>query len=167
MMEKSKPGKKFNQVLDKSMTIIIFIVLSLMVLLVFTNAFLRYVFNTGIPAGEELSRYFFIWLCCLGTILAYREGRHVGVDLLITALKPRARAVVELFGQILVVATFLLILYGGWEYFLTSAASPGPATNIPFGFVSSSILLTALSILGMSITTCVRLTRKIVSKGEA
>lgn len=167
MSEKSRPGRKLYEILDKGMTIVIFIVLSLMVLLVFTNAFLRYVFNTGIPAGEELSRYFFIWLCCFGTILAYREGRHVGVDLLLVALKPKARARVELIGQVLVIATFLLILFGGWEYFKTSAASPGPATNIPFGFVSSSILLTAVSIIGMSISTCVNLARKILSKTEA
>ena len=87
------------------------VALGAMALIVFTNAFLRYVFNSGIPAGEELSRYLFVWVCALGTIVAYREGRHIGVDFLIVALRGTARKVVVLTGQILILGTFLLVLW--------------------------------------------------------
>jgi len=151
-METAKPtlpGKLFN--------IVVVAVLSLMVVLVFVNAVLRYAFNSGIPAGEELSRYLFIWISCLGTIAAYREGKHIGVDLLINALRGTARRTVELIAQVIVFATFVLVLWGGWGYFVTSAASPGPATEIPFGFVSASIMVTALSILVMTVLNIVKL----------
>jgi TRAP-type C4-dicarboxylate transport system permease small subunit len=130
-----------------------------MALMVFTNAFLRYAFNSGIPACEELSRYLFVWVCSLGTIVAYREGRHIGVDFLIAALRGTARKTVVLIGQIAILATFLLVLVGGWEFLLTSAASPGPSTEIPFGFVSVSIIVVALSIIVMTLSNCIGILR--------
>jgi TRAP-type C4-dicarboxylate transport system permease small subunit len=131
-----------------------------MALMVFTNAFLRYAFNSGIPACEELSRYLFVWVSALGTIVAYREGRHIGVDFLIVALRGTARKAVILAGQVMILGTFLLVLWGGWEFLLTSAASPGPATEIPFGFVSVSIIVVALSIIAMTLSQCIQILRE-------
>jgi len=145
-------GKIFNGIVT--------IVLGAMVAMVFTNAFLRYAFNSGIPAAEELSRYLFVWVCALGTILAYKKGKHIGVDCLTSALHGTPRRIVLLTGQFLILVTFLMVLWGGWEYFLTSAASPGPATEIPFGFVSSSIIVIAVSIIVMTAGNCIRLLRE-------
>jgi len=131
--------------------------LGAMVVIVFVNACLRYFFNSGIPAGEELSRYFFVWVSALGAIIAYREGKHIGVDLLLATLHGTPRKVVALIGELLVMAAFILVLWGGWQFFLTSAASPGPATEIPFGFVSVSIIFVSVSIIVMSIANCIRL----------
>ncbi len=123
--------------------------LSLMVAIVFFNAVLRYVFNSGFPAGEEFARYLFIWICSLGTIAAYREGRHIGVDLLISKLSGRSAVVVKTVGRLVEIGVFALVLWGGVEYFFTSAASPGPATGIPYGFVAISVVVTAAAILGI------------------
>lgn len=133
--------------------------LAAMVLIVFVNACLRYLLNSGIPAGEELSRYLFVWVSALGTIVAYKEGKHIGVDLLLTSLHGLAKRTVALIGELLILATFLLVLWGGWEFFLTSAASPGPATEIPFGFVSVSIIVVALAIIAMTLGNCAKLLR--------
>jgi len=123
--------------------------LSVMVAIVFFNAVLRYVFNSGFPAGEELARYLFIWICSLGTIVAYKDGRHIGVDLLISNLKGRNLIIVKAIGRLVEIGVFALVFWGGVEYFITSAASPGPATGIPFGFVAASVIVTAAAILGI------------------
>lgn len=136
------------------------VALGVMALIVFTNAFLRYAFNSGIPAGEELSRYLFVWVSALGAIVAYREGRHIGVDFLVAALQGTTRKVVILIGQVMILITFLMVLWGGWEFFLTSASSPGPATGIPFGFVSVSIIVVALSFIAMTLSTCLGILRE-------
>ena len=59
-----------------------------MVVLVFTNVVLRYVFNSGIATSEELSRWLLVWLTFLGAIVALREHAHLGVDTLVRALPP-------------------------------------------------------------------------------
>lgn len=153
------PDMSKSAVLWKTVNWAIIVALAAMVVIVFVNAFLRYALNSGIPAGEELSRYLFVWVCALGSIVAYKEGKHIGVDLLTATLKGKPRVVVLVLGQLVVIGAFLLVLWGGWEYFLTSAASPGPATDIPFGFVSVSILIVAAAITVMAVQECVRLVR--------
>src|SRR6478672_4878450 len=60
--------------------------LAVMVVLVFTNVVMRYLFNSGIPTSEELSRWLLVWLTFLGAIVALRQHAHLGVDTLVRAL---------------------------------------------------------------------------------
>src|ERR1051325_6153230 len=71
----------------------IVICLAAMVVLVFTNVVLRYIFNSGIATSEELSRWLLVWLTFLGAIVALREHAHLGVDTLVRALPPLGRLV--------------------------------------------------------------------------
>jgi len=141
----------------KAINFVLISSLGAMVLIVFVNACLRYLMNSGIPEGEELSRYLFVWVSALGTVVAFRERKHIGVDLLVVSLKGMAQKWLLVVGELLVTGAFLMVLWGGWEYFLTSAASPGPSTGIPFGFVSISIVVVALTVLVISIEKCIRL----------
>ena len=62
--------------------------LAVMVVLVFGNVVLRYIFNSGIAMSEELSRWLLVWLTFLGAIVALRQHAHLGVDTLVRALPP-------------------------------------------------------------------------------
>ncbi len=64
-----------------------------MVVLVFGNVVLRYVFNSGIPISEELSRWLLVWLTFLGAIVALRQHAHLGVDTLVRALPPLGKQI--------------------------------------------------------------------------
>ena len=44
---------------------VIVICLAAMVVMVFSNVVLRFIFNSGIPVSEELSRWSFVWLTFL------------------------------------------------------------------------------------------------------
>src|SRR5262245_19764529 len=78
-----------------------------MVVLVFSNVVLRYVFKSGIATSEELSRWLLVWLTFLGAIVALREHAHLGVDSLVRALPPRGRLACF-------VASYMLMLYSDW-----------------------------------------------------
>jgi TRAP-type C4-dicarboxylate transport system permease small subunit len=62
--------------------------LAAMVVLVFGNVVLRYVFNSGIAVSEEISRWLFVWLTFLGSIVALREHAHLGTEVLVGRLGP-------------------------------------------------------------------------------
>ena len=81
--------------------------LAAMVVLVFTNVVMRYLFNSGIPTSEELSRWLLVWLTFLGAIVALRQHAHLGVDTLVRALPPLGK-------KICFVASYLLMLYADW-----------------------------------------------------
>ena len=65
--------------------------LAVMVVLVFGNVVLRYVFNSGISVSEELSRWLFVWLTFLGAVVALHERAHLGSDMLVGRLGPLGR----------------------------------------------------------------------------
>lgn len=123
--------------------------LVIMVILVFINAFLRYAFNSSIPASEELSRYFFIWVSFLGAIVAFKDKKHVGVDILTQKLKRSTKEVIETIGDLITLFAFGVMFFGGISFFKTSAASKGPTTGIPFGFISVSIIIASLAMAGI------------------
>ena len=86
---------------------VIAVCLAVMVVLVFGNVVLRYVFNSGIPISEELSRWLLVWLTFLGAIVALRQHAHLGVDTLVRALPPAGK-------RICFVLSYCLMLYVDW-----------------------------------------------------
>lgn len=57
------------------------LLLAAMVVLVFGNVVLRYVFNSGITISEELSRWLFVWMTFLGAVVALKDNGHLGTDM--------------------------------------------------------------------------------------
>lgn len=125
----------------------VFLILLLMVVLVFINAFMRYVFNSGFPISEELARYFFIWTSFLGAVVAFKEGKHVGVTLLVDKLKGVSQILVKTVADILVIFAMWIVFIGGLNYMKVAAATKSPATGIPFGYIAVSIIVTAVLII--------------------
>ena len=76
----SRPLKWFSHTIDA----LIALLLAVMVVLVFGNVVLRYVFNSGITVSEELSRWLFVWMTFLGAIVALKENGHLGTDMLVS-----------------------------------------------------------------------------------
>jgi len=48
----------------------------------------RYAFGVSIRWSEEFQRFAHIWLVFLAVGIGYRRGAHIGLDLLLNALKP-------------------------------------------------------------------------------
>jgi len=119
--------------------------LALMVALVFTNVVLRYAFNTGIIVSEELSRWLFVYMTFLGSIVALREGRHLGVDSVVKRLPPRARKVVALVGVAAMLYATWLLLKGSWVQAEINFGNAAPASGLPVGIVYSAGVVFSVS----------------------
>lgn len=119
-----------HKLIDKycrALSVLMAAALALMVVLVFTNVVLRYVFNSGITVSEELSRWLFVWLTFLGAIVALHEGAHLGTDTLVSRLSVRGKKVCLVLGHLLMLWVCWLMFKGSldqvkvnWE--TTSAA---------------------------------------------
>lgn len=89
-----------------------------MVVLVFVQVVLRYVFNTGLHWAEELARYLLIYAGFLGASIATKDRRHIVIDALPRAFSPDSGAVAFL-GMIsnLISAGFCAFLvWVGWDF---------------------------------------------------
>jgi len=113
--------------------IVIALCLAVMVVLVFGNVVLRYGFNLGITASEEISRLLFVWLTFLGAIVALHENGHLGVDILVKRLPTAAKRVCLILSHVLMLYVTWLLLDGSWQQTLINLDVAAPATGFSMG----------------------------------
>src|SRR3954465_5643108 len=121
------------EVYYRSIKIVMAVLLAAMVVLVFGNVVLRYVFNSGITVSEELSRWLMVWLTFLGALVALREHAHPGVDTLVRALPPAGKRICFVLSYGLMIYADWLLLAGSWRQTIITAGDRAPATNLSVG----------------------------------
>ena len=134
--------------------VLIGICLTVMVVLVFGNVFLRYGFNSGISISEEISRWLFVWLTFLGAVVALHERAHLGTEMLVSHLGPTGKKVCLVIGYALMLLVCWLLFRGALEQtkinFDNSAPSSGLSmawfysVGLVFGVSAAAILVNDL-----------------------
>ena len=114
---------------------------------VLMNVFLRYFMNTGIYWSEEVATMCFVWCIFVGSASAYKNGAHLGVDLLVRKLPKVPRAIVKILVDILLILINGYILYLSIKFVSTSYQKPTAVLAISSAWVSSSL------IVGFGLTT--------------
>lgn len=71
--------------------------------------------------GEEIVRYSFIYLAWIGAAAAVKERAHIRIDVLLHYLGPRAKAVLYIFGDLVMFAVAVVALYWSLEAVHVSA----------------------------------------------
>ncbi len=121
--------------LDKGFNIILACCLGLMGIFIFTNVFLRYVFNSGIPWAEEFSRFLFVWLTFLGAIGALKDNAHLGFTSLVQKLPPTGKKIAFVLSNSIVLYCLWALLVGSWQMTVMSKSTVSPATGLPIAFM--------------------------------
>lgn len=138
--------KSFDKYLTHAMNTVIVISLALMVVMVFSNVVLRYVFNSGITVSEELARFCFLWLIFVGSVVAMRERGHLGVDSLIARLPRSGKVLFVLISNALMLWVCYLFFVGSWRQTVVGWGTLKPATGIPMAFHYATGLVMSLGI---------------------
>ena len=97
------------------------ILTGLMVFFVFLNVVLRTFFNAGLTWSEELARYLFVYVTYIGAISAMRANAHLGVDTLISRMKPQVQMVMYIVSQTII--AILMIILVCTEYRLKNSST--------------------------------------------
>lgn len=95
---------------------LIALILGLMTVITFANVIARYIFNTNILWALETTVFLFAWLVLLGASYCVKTRAHLGVDVVINLLSPRARQVLALISVACCIVFSLLLLFGAWQY---------------------------------------------------
>ena len=138
--------KPFEKLLTQAMNTVIVVALALMVVMVFGNVVLRYVFNSGITASEELSRFCFLWLIFVGSVLAMKERAHLGVDTLISRLPRSGKILFVLVSNALMLWVCYLFFIGSLNQTIVGWGTLKPATGIPMAFHYATGLVMSVGI---------------------
>lgn len=76
--------------------------------------FSRYVIGSSLVWSEELARYALIWSAMVGSAVAYREGSHIGITLLVDMCPERLRKFVFRLVHAMVLVFAGVIAWHGW-----------------------------------------------------
>ncbi|AJD52394.1 TRAP transporter small permease subunit [Thalassospira xiamenensis] len=121
-----------------------------LVLVVGGNVLLRYVFNTGSVAMQELEWHLVSPIALLGMAYGMRHGGHVRVDFLYDRLSDRARAMIDLFSAVLMVILGAAIIWFAIPYvsqsIMMGEGSPDPG-GLPYRFLLKAFIPVGFGLL--------------------
>ena len=75
----------------------------------------REIFSYSSIWGEEIVRYSFIYLAWIGAAAAVKERAHIRIDVIMHYLPPRAKALLYIFGDLIMFFVAIIALYWSWE----------------------------------------------------
>ena len=112
---------KLEKILTKTMRMIAFIMFSIMIIVVFAQVILRYFTTSSLAWSEEISRFLLIWISFIGvTLVHYSPAGHPGMDFLAQKLPAKARAVVDLILNSILIIGFIALTIAGVNYTVTN-----------------------------------------------
>jgi len=127
-------------------TFLMVLCLALMVVMVFGNVVLRYAFNSGITASEELSRWLFVWMTFLGAVVAMRHHAHLGTDTLVARLPIAGKKACFALAHLLMLYVCWLMLKGGWQQAVINYGTTSAVMEVSMAwFNASGVVFAALA----------------------
>ncbi|MDZ7761469.1 MAG: TRAP transporter small permease [Desulfovermiculus sp.] len=105
---------------------------ALMSLIIFLQVFFRFVIYVPFPWSEECARYMMVWMAMLGSVVALRWGRHIGVRILVEKIPGQGydRFVVPLV-QLCMIAFLVILAKQGLNLTIFNVHQRSPAMEIP------------------------------------
>lgn len=85
--------------------------LTALVLITFLGVIARRVFNSPFAWQEEMQVFCTLWLVFIASGAVFRTIDHISIELLVDALGPKLKRIVELFVYVVVMATLAFTLY--------------------------------------------------------
>lgn len=112
---------------------------ALLVLLVFTDVLMRYLFKTSYVFVQELEWHLFAFIFLIGAGYTLRHDAHVRVDIVYQRLGVRGQAWINLLGVLFfLIPGCLLVISTSWRFVSSSFSmlegSPDPG-GIPYRFI--------------------------------
>ncbi len=102
--------------LERLEEVLVAFLMAAMTVTAFVQVVARYVFNYSFVWALELNGVFFAWLIFIGMSYGVRVGAHIGIDAVVTQLKPAAARAFGMVGAALCVVYALIVTVGGWQY---------------------------------------------------
>ena len=122
-----------------------------MVLVIFYDTVMRYAFNKGNVALQELEWHLFSVIFLIGAAYTLKEGGHVRVDILYINFSKRTKAWVDFLGSLIFLIPFCLVVIYATQKFVGNSwavkeVSPDPG-GLPARYVLKAMIPTGFILL--------------------
>lgn len=124
---------RLSRLAELTLNLLLVLALVAMIALVFTNVVLRYGFNSGISISVELSRFLFVWVIFLGTVVGLMRHEHLQVTTLSDRLPPRIQSVLQRLVTLVMLGCCLMLTKGSYAQTRLNWTDLSPISGIPVG----------------------------------
>ncbi|MDR2392092.1 MAG: TRAP transporter small permease [Planctomycetota bacterium] len=111
-------------------------ILAALVIIIFQEVVMRYVFSSPGKWSEELAIAMLIWFGYLGIAVGYRDNRHLSLTFFSDWLPAAGQKILLVFSDLVVLAFCLLMAWQGVKVAKLDAINTMPATGIAMSWVS-------------------------------
>lgn len=113
-------------------------------LIVFANATMRYVFNSGLIWGDEIAIALAPWLAMLGMFLSVRRREAIRIEHFVTKFPVRAQPFIKTFADLVSAIAFVYLAFVSFEYLSLFGNDKTVYLRIPTYWFQSAFLLGSL-----------------------
>lgn len=127
-------GKLYTQA-QKILDVLMVVLLTGMVVIVFSNVISRYFLDASLAWSEEISRFMMIWLAFIGAVAAYVNDEHLALDMLVNVLPRKIAGIIAVVADLLILFVLYMMIIGGYEITVSSWAWLSPASETRYGLI--------------------------------
>ncbi|MBP1698723.1 MAG: transporter small permease [Deltaproteobacteria bacterium] len=128
-----------------------------LVILIGTGVFFRYVVGQALSWPEEVAGINFVWFTLLGIALLTQSGEHIEFTFLQNRLSPRMGKIFSIFTQALVTLFSVLMIAYGYTYAMMFSSESTPAAGINTLWLNLSLPISGLLVLFYSQLNIIRI----------
>ena len=143
---------KIISFIDKLEEISLVIMYSAMVLIIFFQVIMRYVFNNSLSWSEELGKFLFVWLSWVGISIGAKRGEHIKLTMFVDKLSPKGAQISNIISELIVIGICAVTAYYGISLVISQSGVhyAGIKISMAWGYlavVSGCVLMIFRSII--------------------
>jgi TRAP-type C4-dicarboxylate transport system permease small subunit len=138
---------KVEQSVQNLLKWVLFLIVGTMTAVVLLGVLFRYVLVAPLPWSEELARYLMVWGASLGAAVAFRQGSHIAVTILVDRLQGLSGKIILKVSQIIVFIFMAIVMVEGFRLAFEVSSQESPAMEISMTWPYLSIPIGCLFIV--------------------
>ncbi len=116
-----------------SINMMSFIIMVVMIILVFVNVILRYIFSGSIRATADVLGFLFVWSIMFGSCIAMRTDDHLNVRIIENFLSFSGITILRAIVNGIMFICSLLLVIGCFRAMMQNITNTSPLSGIPIG----------------------------------
>lgn len=129
---------KIVQFLDRSEEVILVGMFALMVLIIFIQVIMRYIFNNSLSWSEELGKFLFVWISWLGISIGAKRKEHIKITMFIDKVSPKLKCLCDILSELIIFGICAVTAYYGLELVISQSQIffAGIKISMSWGYLS-------------------------------
>lgn len=133
--------KKISKILNRTEDIILVVMFAVMVIVIFAQVIMRYVFSNSLSWSEELGKFLFVWLSWFGISIGARRGEHIKITMFTDRLSFVPAQYMNILSELIVLGICAVTAYYGMVLVQTQAhvRFAGIKISMAWGYASVTV----------------------------